>query len=294
MSKSIRIIVLFSVLLNTLSSFGFYEKDSLSNSNAAKPFTVEIKGEGKPVFFLPGFATPGEVWEETVENLNLKRKSYLFTYAGFNGTAPIEMPWYATIKNALIQYIKDNEMSDVIIIGHSMGGSLAMDIAAELPNEISTIVLAESLPCIREVMMPNVPAKNLVYDSPYNKQMLNMSAQQFQYTATMMASNMTLKEDKKEVLKNWIMKADRETWVYGYTDILKLDQRAILHKIKSKTLILGASFPNVEIVQKNYESQYENLSNKTIKMASNSKHFLMFDQAEWFYETLNTFFEDAK
>ncbi|WAC01393.1 alpha/beta hydrolase [Lacinutrix neustonica] len=138
-------------------------------------------------------------------------------------------------------------------------------------------------------MMPNVPAENFYYKSQYNKQMLEMDAQQFQNMATMMAANMTIKEDKKGIIANWISEADRKTWVYGYTDLLKLDLRNVLDKVICETLIIGASFPDVKIAKENYEKQYSRLPIKTIIMAPNSKHFLMFDQPEWFYKTANDF-----
>jgi len=71
--------------------------------------------------------------------------------------------------------------------------------------------------------------------------------------------------------------------------LLKLDLRDTLSKIKCETLIVGASFPSKEIAENNFEKQYKNLPNKVIKMASNSKHFIMFDQPQWFYNTLNNF-----
>jgi len=258
------------------------------------PIKVEIIGKGKPIFYLPGFTVPGSIWKETTENLSLKRKSYLFSYAGFNGNKPIGMPWYMSIKNSIIKYINENNLNEIIIIGHSMGGNLAVDIASELPSKISKIIIVESLPCMREIMMPNVPAENLYYDSPYNKQMLEMDDQQFKKMALMMATNMTCNKKKVETLTNWILEADRETWVYGYTDLLKLDLRNILNQVKCESLIIGASFPDLKIAKENYENQYSKLSNKTIIMASNSKHFVMFDQAKWFYETLNDFLVDEK
>ncbi|GGG35798.1 alpha/beta fold hydrolase [Bizionia arctica] len=292
MKKLIKVTALFLITLSTTLSFGLNIETNLVLTTEPTPITVETLGEGKPIIYLPGFATPGSVWKDTVESLNLDRKSYLFSYAGFNGNAPIEMPWYATIKNAIIEYITDNNMSDIIIIGHSMGGSLAVDIASELPSKVSKIILVEALPCMREVMMPNVPAESFQYNSPYNQQMLDMDAQQFKNIASMMSSNMTINEDKKELLTNWMFEADRETWVYGYTDLLKLDLRNSLKKVTCETLILGASFPDVNVAKANYKSQYSNLSNKTILMASNSKHFIMFDQPEWFYKSVNDFLEN--
>lgn len=274
--KTFRITLLLLVIIN----LGF------SQTSAIK---TEIVGQGNPVLFLPGFTTPGSIWNETVEHLTTKSEAHLISYAGFNGNPPIAMPWYDTIKKELIVYIKNKNLTNVTIIGHSMGGNLAIDLAAALPDTITRLIIVDSIPCMRELMMPGVPESQIQYDSPYNKQMLQTEDTQFKQTATMMAQNMTNNKDKVDTLINWIMEADRETYVYGYTDLLKLDLRKILNKVTAKTLILGASFPSVEVAQSNYEKQYATLANKSIKMASDSKHFIMFDQPEWFYTTVNAF-----
>ncbi len=294
MIKLIKItLIIFVAIIVTNCSTTKNRKNTVETQQL-EPVKIETIGKGKPIFFLPGFTVSGSIWKETIENITLNRKSYLFSYAGFNGNKPIEMPWYNTIKKSIIKYATENNLNEIIIIGHSMGGNLAVDIASELPNSVSKIVIVEALPCMREVMMPNVPAESLYYDSPYNKQMLEMDDQQFKKMASMMASNMTLNTEKIDVLTNWILEADRKTWVYGYTDLLKLDLRNILSKVKCETLILGASFPDVKIAKENYAKQYSNLSNKTIVMASNSKHFIMFDQPKWFYKTINNFLVNEK
>ncbi len=294
MTKLIKVILIFFVATVLTNCSVSKIKTTTVETQQPVPIKIETIGKGKPTFYLPGFTVPGSIWKETTENITLDRKSYLISYAGFNGNKPIEMPWYNNIKKSIIKYIIDNNLNDIVIIGHSMGGNLAVDIASTLPNRVSKIVIVEALPCMREVMMPNVPAESLFYESPYNKQMLEMDEQQFKGMASMMASNMTLNKEKIDNLTNWILEADRKTWVYGYTDLLKLDLRTILSKIKCKTLIIGASFPDVKIAKKNYENQYFNLTNKTIVMASNSKHFVMFDQPKWFYETVNDFLVNEK
>ncbi|WP_128755275.1 alpha/beta fold hydrolase [Aquimarina sediminis] len=255
----------------------------------APAIKTEVMGKGKPVLFLPGFTTPGSIWQETVDHLTSEKETHLVSYAGFNGNSPIAMPWYNTIKKELIEYIKNKNLTDVVIIGHSMGGNLATDLAAELPSTITKLVIVDALPCMRELMMPGVPESQIQYDSPYNKQMLEMKEDQFKQTTTMMAQNMTNNKDKVNTLINWMLEADRKTYVYGYTDLLKLDLRKVTDKITAKTLILGASFPSVEIAKPNFEKQYATLKNKTIKMAVDSKHFIMFDQPEWFYAQVNSF-----
>ncbi len=255
-------------------------------------FKSEVFGNGNPIIFLPGFTCPGSVWGETIANLESKNEIHLISYAGFNGNEPIEMPWYESIKNELILYIKDKELKDVRIVGHSMGGSLAIDIAAALPIQIRRILLVDAIPNMREIIMPEVPVESLIYDSPYNLQMIEMEDNEFKSMAGMMASNMTLTQEKIPLLTQWILEADRETYVYGFTDLLKLDLTIVLPQIKAKTLILGASFPDVKTAISNFEKQYVGLSNKTIEMVSDTKHFIMFDQPEWFYKKVNAFLAD--
>ncbi|MFC5045544.1 alpha/beta fold hydrolase [Aquimarina hainanensis] len=294
MTKSINNFFVFILILLGAQSHALEKTVRYNISEQPNAIQIETIGEGKPMVFLPGFTTPGSIWKETITHVALNRKSYRVSYAGFNGIPSIEMPWYTNIKNSIITYIQEQQLNDIIIMGHSMGGNLAVDIAATLPNKVSKIIIVDALPCMREVMMPNVPVENLVYDNPYNKQMLHMDDQQFKNMATMMASNMTNTAHKKETIANWILEADRKTWVYGYTDLLKLDLRDTLKKISCETLIIGASFPNLKIAKENFEKQYANLSNKTLKMAPKSKHFVMFDQPQWFYEVTKAFLANEK
>ncbi len=170
-----------------------------------------------------------------------------------------------------------------------MGGTLAIDIAAALPNKIVKLVLVDALPSMRELMMPGVSLDKIQYYTPYNNQMLQMKEEAFKKNAVMMAEGMTSNKEKADTITNWIITTDRKTYVYGFTDLLKLDLREDLKKIKVKTIVLGATFPTKNIAKETFEKQYANLTNKRIEMAPDSKHFIMFDQPDWFYAQLNAF-----
>jgi pimeloyl-ACP methyl ester carboxylesterase len=252
---------------------------------------VEVLNSGSETktLFLPGFTCPGAIWEQTISNLANAGESHLVSYAGFNGISAVELPWYSKLKDELIEYIKTNNFTNLNIVGHSMGGNLAIDIAAALPDRVKNLVLVDAIPSMREIIMPGVPVEHIQYENPYSIQQLNMDNDQFRQMATMMAQNMTSNAEKVNTLVEWMVEANRKTYVYGYIDLLKFDQREILRQITANTLVLGASFPDENTTKSTFDKQYSNLSKKTVSIAPSSRHFIMFDQPQWFYDQLNNF-----
>lgn len=255
--------------------------------NAQKPFDVIVKGKGEPVLLFPGFACTGEVWDDTVVELSKNYECHIFTLAGFGTVAPIEKPWLIKIKEGVKEYVKNQKLKNPIIIGHSLGGSLGLWLAIEEENPYSKLILVEALPSIGALFMPNFKREDMRYDSPRNNQMLQMNTVAFESMAEQMANGMTLNEDKKSQIKNWIIQADRETYVYGYTDLLKLDLRNDIAKIKIPVIVLAATHPyGKEMVEKTYKKQYQNLETYDIEYAENAAHFIMYDNPSWFLTQL--------
>jgi pimeloyl-ACP methyl ester carboxylesterase len=66
------------------------------------------------------------------------------------------------------------------------------------------------------------------------------------------------------------------------------DLRPELPKIKREILVIASIFITKENSEKVYGEQYKLLKNKTIVVAD-SKHFIMYDQPEWFYAQIDAF-----
>lgn len=264
---------------------------SISLQAQSPAIYAERTGAGKPLLLLPGFACPGEVWDETIENLPVGYAFHRFTYAGFGGKEPVPMPWYEQLLDGLIAYVRDEGLENITLIGHSMGGNLALDLARHLPDKVEKLVLIDVLPCMRAVMMPGVQAEHISYDSPYNRQMLQMPEAHFRQSVEGMAERMTIHPEKQEKLLRWMMKADRTTFVQGYTDLLKPDQRDILPEIQAAVLILGATYPDAKLARKTLEDQYASLPDKHLHMAPDSRHFIMWDAPGWTLDQINSFLQ---
>lgn len=245
-------------------------------------FTVEVTGTGEPVFLLPGFTCTSEVWRQTVAAIAATHECHAFTFAGFGGVPPIGMPWLPTIKSQIIDYIQKKKLKPVTIIGHSLGGTLGMWLVTSEPTLFKKLIAVDALPCTGALMIPNFNPNQMVYDNPYSKQQLAMDSLQFRQMAVQMAAGMCLNKEKHPQLVNWMVKADRKTYVYGYIDLLRLDLREALANLNVPMVILAATHPNRQQVEKTWNQQLARLRDKHIEYAESSAHFIMYDQPTWF------------
>ena len=112
--------------------------------------------------------------------------------------------------------------------------------------------------------------------------MLQMDTAAFRKMALQMSAGMMLIKAKQTQVVDWMMLADKNTYVYGYIDLLKLDLREVISKITIPVVILAATHPNKNMIEQTYIKQYTHLQNKTFHYADKAAHFIMYDQPEWF------------
>lgn len=247
-------------------------------------FKVDVKGKGAPVLLFPGFGCTGEVWNETVAELSKNYECHIFTFAGFGNVPPIEGSWLSTIKDQVISYVKTKKIKNATLIGHSLGGTLSLWLASQETNLFKKLILVDALPASAALMIPNYKGETIPYDNPQSKMMLAMDQKAFNAMNSQSTSYMCLNKDKQKTINEWMSIADRKTYVYGYIDMLNLDLRKEISKIKIPVVILAATNPDLTTVQNTYKAQYENLPSVKIDYAANSAHFVMYDQPEWFIE----------
>jgi len=266
--------------------FGLLLFIAFSSTAQYNAFEVKVTGEGEPILLFPGFTCTGEVWNATVNELSKNYECHVFTFAGFGDVPAIEKPWLPKVKEGILEYVSQNKLENPVLLGHSLGGALALWMAAD-GNSFKELIIVDALPSTGALMMPDFKSEYMVYDSPYNKQLLVMSDSDFEAMARQMSNSMTKEKSNQEKIKDWMIQADRETYVYGYTDLLKLDLREDLSKINAPVTILAATEPyGLEMAKSTYDLQYKALAEYTIEFANGSSHFIMYDQPQWFIENL--------
>lgn len=251
-------------------------------------FEVEKVGEGKQaIIFIPGLASSGNVWEETVANFKENFSCYTLTMPGFAGVKPEDDPSFEKWEKAVADYIRENEMDQSILVGHSMGGALAMAIAADYPDLISKIVVVDALPFLAALQDPNAKSEAYKDCSVAVDALLEMPDEQFyqqQKTAISYLVNTTAMQD---TVINWSLQSDRRTFAKMYCDFSNTDLREKITGIKVPARVLLESyFVNFKPA---IEEQYKNLKTAQLEYAEKGLHFIMFDDKEWYFEQLNNF-----
>ncbi|HKR25522.1 MAG TPA: alpha/beta hydrolase [Allosphingosinicella sp.] len=111
-------------------------------------FSVEVRGSGPDVILIPGLTAGREVWRATAASVPGYRY-HLVQVAGFAGEPARGNragPVVAPLADELVRYIADRRLDRPAIVGHSMGGTLAMMVAARRPALAGRIMVVDMLP----------------------------------------------------------------------------------------------------------------------------------------------------
>lgn len=251
-------------------------------------FDVQKTGKGKQaIIFIPGFACSGEVWNGTITKFEKEYTCYSLTMAGFAGEKP---QINANFKNwgiSIAEFIKDNQINKPILIGHSMGGGLALAIASDYPDLINKIIVVDALPCLQALSNPTFKSKEENDCSTTINQITAMTNKQFYQMQKMAIPRLLEDSTMQEKVLSWSVKSDRNTFAEMYCDFWNTDLREKIRTIKCPALILLESyFVNLK---PSIKEQYKNLKNADLQFADKGLHFIMFDDKEWYFSQLTNY-----
>src|SRR5215831_20847424 len=209
---------------------------------AQSSFTIKVSGHGAPMILIPGMASSGDTWKSTVAHFQNRYTCHVLTLAGFAGEPPIQSPLLAAVREDLAAYIQQQHLQGPVIVGHSLGGNVALDLAEHYPNVAGPIVIVDSLPFFAGVWFQ---AKTLDDAKPAIARMQGyMEAQtreQYEQYARSGAATkyMVTSPGDFETLIQWGLASDPKTVSSAMIELLNEDLREDLSKITSPVLVLG-------------------------------------------------------
>jgi pimeloyl-ACP methyl ester carboxylesterase len=104
-------------------------------------------GHGPPVVFLPGWGLSGHTYEQALLRASRHRVTvWAPALPGFGETAALPettLPAYAAWVGDFLDAVGVNE--PVMLMGHSFGGGIAIQVAHDLPRRVRSLVLVNSI-----------------------------------------------------------------------------------------------------------------------------------------------------
>ncbi|MFP2908900.1 alpha/beta fold hydrolase [Pyxidicoccus sp. 3LFB2] len=286
------LLVALTVLAGCATSSG---TSDTSTASAPQPFRVERSGKGRPLVFIPGLASSGDVWSETVAHLQGRYDCHVFTLAGFAGQPSIPAPFFATERRALADYLRAQGLEKPILVGHSLGGVLALAVAADAPELVGGVVIVDSLPFLPAAMDPSATADSMRPRAEEMRTLMRMqTVEQRSMQSRMILRSYISDEAKVDVAARWGADSDSETVSQAVYELSTTDLRPELPRITAPTLVLGSwialkgRVPR-EAVEAVYRSQYAKLSTARVVMSDTARHFIMWDDPEGFFRELDGF-----
>ncbi len=262
-------------------------------SLAQYAFKSEVSGKGPALLLIPGYSCSGEVWKETVAALSTSYECHVLTLAGFAGQPAIDTPVLKTVKGDIIRYVKDKNLQKPALVGHSLGAFMSIWVASEAPGLFGKLICVDGVPFISALGKPQITIDSIKNNPAFNPEMVIRNFQNLPEKGFVDRTAMAMRWQVEDTARArqiavWQYNSDRKTLATTLIEMSTTDLRAALKQIPQPVFVMGSIYQTKEQSERWLKLQYEQTPNLLIKVAD-SKHFIMYDQPNWFISELTAF-----
>jgi pimeloyl-ACP methyl ester carboxylesterase len=269
---------------------------------AQDPFQVKVSGHGQALILIPGLSSSGEVWDTTVARYQDRFQCHVLTVAGFAGVPRVPAPMLDRVRDGLADYIRKNKIEKPVIVGHSLGGFVALALAAKYPNLPGKLVIVDSYPFFGGIYDPEITSVKARENVAQMRQYMGGQTQDMyeRYVKSGVATRMMVTKDSDfERIVAWGLASDRTAVTDAMCELFAADLRDDLANIKSPTLVLGtwigySQYTDRQRTEANFRRQYAKLAGVEIQITDTARHFIMWDDPDWMFGQLDRFLSLAK
>ena len=264
-----------------------------SHGQATKPFsptrfTITDAGTvGKPdVVLIPGLASSKAVWDGEAKLLAPNYRLHVVQIDGFAG-APAGPnatgAFLAPVVEELHDYIVATKIHPVVM-GHSLGGLLTLMLADKHPEDVSKLIIVDSLPFLSVLFDPSATVETVKPQAEaIREKMVAAPADQFAGMAAGIASGLVKNADAQKPVAASFIASDRTVYANAMYEDMVTDLRSEVATIKTPTLMLypydaAAQGPDPAKVDTIYTTAYAPKPNTKLVRIDDSRHFIMYDQ----------------
>jgi pimeloyl-ACP methyl ester carboxylesterase len=247
----------------------------------------EVYGRGTPVILLHGWLGSWGCWLGTMEALAPRHRTYALDFWGFGESDKRRESYNISDFVALVdQFMERLGIQSAPVIGHSMGGTVALSLALARPRRVKKVAIVGSPIDGRSL---NVFLKLagypwiafLVWNSP---SLLRLGIRLF---APWIAASWS---EWYEMLMRDLSKMTLESFLWSINSLHHTDLRPALRTLRMP--ILGVYGRGDKIVDPRQAELIDQLMGARVEMVQGARHFPMLDAPDEFYTTALSFLAD--
>jgi pimeloyl-ACP methyl ester carboxylesterase len=268
-------------------------------------FHVRVDGPASPVgdvILIPGLSSSPHVWDILTDELKGRYRVHRIHVQGFAGAPPMdnaEGRVSAPVAEDIARYIGEQGLEKPAVIGHSMGGTIGMMLAARHPDAVGKLMVVDMVPFMGAMFgQPGTnptaesvaPMADMIYQS-----MANSPPEQYQQQADGQIVAMINTEAQRAGPLEDSRTSDQKVSASAFRELVVTDLRPELANITAPTTVLYVKFndPRMtpEITDGIYQGSFASMPGATLKRIDDSAHFIMLDQPAIFAAEVNAFLE---
>lgn len=285
------------LLIGLMMVFGLFAPAQAQAQFRSDRIAVTATGSGPDVVLVHGLGSSPRVWRGLVQAVPGYRY-HLVQVKGFAGvpaegnagTGPVAAP----VAEEIARYIGEAVGRPAPVIGHSMGGTIAMMVAARHPERVSRLMVVDMLPYLGDMFGPGQSPEGLravaeqiragIAEGPVEA----YRARNEQNLAGMIAT-----EGERPAAIADTMASDRSVAGRSMYELITTDLKPELGRISAPTRVLyvtpfGAPLTDAQM-DHYYQLSYRTLPGVELQRVANARHFIMYDQPELFVQEVRNF-----
>lgn len=247
---------------------------------------VETRGRGPDVILIPGLASTPEIWKRTADRLDDRHTVHLVSIRGF-GDVPVAANAQGEIAGPaaaeLRRYITARRIPAPAVIGHSMGGLIALRLAADAGPQVGRVMVVDASPFFPALISPGAtvgdvePIARIAYQA-----ILFLGDEALRSQGTMLGQSLGGAADSVFDSLGW-QGGDRGTLAQGLYEVMTTDLRWRLPEITAPvTVVYGwsedAASPRARI-DRLFRSSFASLREPArFEPIAGAEHMVMIDQ----------------
>lgn len=273
-----RILPLLALLL--AAGGGVLAQDDPAADN---PEFLEGRGEYE-MLLIHGLGSSAEVWDGLVPYLRGTFKVAVFELAGHGHTQPIPDPTIEKEAARLEEFIQEQGFAYPTLVGHGMGGMIALQYALDHPVDVHRLILMDAGP----MQLATAEQK---------QQVAQAMLTDYDYFVAARYSAMSPKPDITDFIIDAALKTDQRTFISLLMSSFDYDVSDRLRALPVPMLVIGSEllFPNPETVRGVLEQigfgKARALSFKRLGMTG---HYMMLERPVYTASVLLAFGVDAE